>query len=121
MLQRKSLKLSIAVLYLVLISILFCLPGAALPKVNWLSKIWFDKWMHIGFFALLVVVWSWAVNSTQKKMVATVLIAAAVYGISVEIVQDQFIANRSFDTGDWIADIFGSFIGLWFWDRYIKK
>ena len=121
MLQRKDLRLSIAVLYLVLISILFCLPGAALPKVNWLSKIWFDKWVHIGFFALLIVVWLWAVKSTNRKMVVAILMAAAVYGFSVEIVQDQFIANRSFDVGDWIADIIGSFAGLWFWDRYIKK
>ena len=121
MLQRKDLRLSIAVLYLVLISILFCLPGAALPKVNWLSKIWFDKWVHIGFFALLIVVWLWAVKSTNRKMVVAIMMAAAVYGLSVEIVQDQFIANRSFDVGDWIADIIGSFAGLWFWDRYIKK
>ena len=54
-------------------------------------------------------------------MVVAILMAAAVYGFSVEIVQDQFIANRSFDVGDWIADIIGSFAGLWFWDRYIKK
>jgi VanZ family protein len=121
MLKRKAFKLIIAVLYLVFISFLFCLPGAALPKVNWLSRIWFDKWVHIGLFALLIVVWSWAVNSTQKKIVFTMLVAAALYGITIEIVQDQFIANRSFDIGDWLADIAGSFIGLWFWGRYIKK
>ncbi len=121
MFQRPQVRLSIAVVYLVFISILFCLPGSAFPKDDWLDKVYFDKWVHIGFFALLIILWSWAVNSTQRKSIATLLIAAALYGITVEVVQDQFIANRGFDIGDWIADMIGSFAGLWFWDRYIKK
>ncbi len=40
---------------------------------------------------------------------------AAFYGIGVETVQDQFIANRSFDIGDWIADMIGAVAGIWVW------
>ncbi|HUQ97705.1 MAG TPA: VanZ family protein [Chitinophagaceae bacterium] len=121
MILSARIRLSLALLYFLIISFLFCLPGSVLPKEDWLSKIYFDKWVHIGFFAVLVVLWLWALLPSKKVLVWLLLAAAAVYGITVEIVQDQFIPNRSFDIGDWMADMTGSFIGLWFWNRYIKK
>ena len=113
-------RIVIALLYLVFISILFCLPGSALPKNNWLSKIHFDKLVHIGFFLVLVVSWLWALK-LFKKGIVVLLISAAVYGLLVELVQDRLIANRSFDLGDLVADMAGALAGLWFWNRYIKK
>lgn len=121
MFNNKWNRLALAALYLIGITVLFCLPGSAIPKNNWMTAIRFDKWVHVGFFCMLVVVWNWAVNSTEKKDTATILVAAAAYGIGVEVVQDQFISHRSFDVGDWVADMAGSFIGLWLWSRYIKK
>lgn len=99
---------------------MFCLPGSVLPNENWLSKIYFDKWVHIGFFAVLLLLWLW-VLMPDKKGVLWLLAAAVLYGITVEFVQDRFIPNRSFDLGDWAADITGSIGGIWFWNRYIKK
>lgn len=109
-----------ACIYFIVISVLFFLPGSVLPKEDWLSKIYFDKWVHTGFFAVLVMLWLW-VLMPEKKGVIWLIAAAALYGISVEIIQDRFIPNRSFDLGDWIADMTGSFLGLWLWHRYIKK
>lgn len=113
-------RLATAVLYFIFISVMFCLPGSVLPKEDWLSRIYFDKWVHIGFFAVLLVLWLWALMP-EKKVAVWLLLAALIYGITVEVVQDRFIPNRSFDLGDWAADTVGSFIGLWFWSRYIKK
>ena len=31
----------------------YCLPGSDMPKVGWLDKIYFDKWVHIGMFGVL--------------------------------------------------------------------
>ena len=121
MLQRRGLRLTLAIAYLLIISVLFCLPGSAFPKSNWLSDIYFDKWVHIGFFAVLIILWNWAANSTNRNWSWTILVAAVMYGLVVEFVQHNFIPNRGFDMGDWIADIAGSLLGVWFYGRYIKK
>lgn len=76
----------LASVYLIIISALFCLPGSALPKADWLSKIYFDKWVHIGFFFVLIIIWLWALQ-LFKKAIVFLLIAAAIYGLTVEIVQ----------------------------------
>ena len=37
-----------------LVLILICLPGDDLPKTDdWMSAIYFDKWVHIGLFSIL--------------------------------------------------------------------
>ena len=122
MLLSKPLRLTLAVLYFVFISVLFVLPGSAFPKDDWMSKVFFDKWVHIGLFLGLSVTWSWALGISSAKYLRTLLFLFAFYGIGVEVVQHQFVANRSFDIGDWIADLVGAVLGLWFWwGRYIKK
>lgn len=118
----KHLRLTLAVFYVVFISVLFILPGSAFPKNDWLAKIWFDKWVHIGLFLGGAVAWSWALELLEVKYLRMLFIILALYGIGVEIVQDRLVPNRSFDIGDWIADMAGSVLGLWFWwYRYIKK
>jgi VanZ family protein len=111
----------VAIVYLLIISALFCLPGSAFPKANWLTKIYFDKWVHIGFFAVLIILWNWAANSTNKSYTVIIMALAIAYGLGVEFVQHNFIPNRGFDIGDWLADIAGSFVGLWLWVKYISS
>jgi VanZ family protein len=113
-------RIAAALIYFIFISVLFFLPGSVLPKEDWLSKIYFDKWVHVGFFAVLLVLWLWALMPARRTAV-WFIVAAVVYGIVVEFIQDRFIPNRSFDLGDWAADTTGSLIGLWFWRRYIKN
>jgi VanZ family protein len=119
-LSSRRIRIASALLYFAFISFLFCLPGSAFPKSNWFSKVHFDKWVHIGFFAMLVVLWLWALVPDKRGMV-WLMLAAGLYGLCVEVVQDQFIPNRALDLGDWAADVAGSFAGLWFWSRYVKK
>jgi VanZ family protein len=110
----------LALLYVTFISVMFFLPGSAFPKETWLSKIYFDKWVHIGFFLVLLLLWLWALLPSRLGTY-WLLAIAAVYGISVEIVQDQFVSNRSFDLGDWVADMTGALVAVWLWGRYRKK
>ena len=118
----KTSRILLATLYFLFISVLFVLPGSAFPKDDWMAKIYFDKWVHIGLFAALAVAWSWALPIRQVKFLRTLFFALMFYGIMVELVQDRFVPNRSFDRGDWIADMVGSLIGIVFWYRvYIKK
>jgi VanZ family protein len=110
----------LAVFWLFIISFLFFLPGSALPKENCLDQVYFDKWVHFGFFALLLFLWRFYLPISKRYHVL-ILVAALAYGTGVEYIQHYFIANRSFDLGDVIADMAGALAGVVIWDRYIKK
>lgn len=110
-----------AIGWLVLCTILLVLPGSSFPREDWLSKIWFDKWVHIGLFAVMVVLWCWGLLQKNKKHFVLIAGVALVYGIVMEFVQQYFVSNRSFDIGDIIADAAGCIIGYFISSRYIKK
>jgi VanZ like family len=120
-LTSNYVKFLLAILWLIFVTYLFCLPGAALPKADWMSRIWFDKWVHIGVFIGLVFLWSRALQLVTRKSLLLLILIAVVYGFVIEIVQDRFIPNRSFDWSDLLADFVGCMIGLRVWLRGIKK
>jgi VanZ family protein len=114
--------------WFIISTILLTIPGSAFPQENWLGKIWFDKWVHIGMFAIMTFLGCWAIH--KKHTVAGKLRAAfmwigltcLVYGIGMEFVQLHFITNRSFDNGDIVADVIGCTVGvLYSTKRYIKN
>lgn len=109
----------LAVCWLLLISVLFFLPGSALPKEDWLDKIYFDKWVHVGFFAVLLFLWR-CLFPVGKKYDGGLMVAALLYGLSVEVIQHYLVANRSFDAGDVLADAVGALAGIWLWKGYKK-
>ena len=121
MMQRieKSVKF-LAVLWLLFISVMFFLPGSALPQEDWLDRIYFDKWVHIGFFALLLFLWRFYFPPDAKYTWLLLLLALG-YGLGVEFIQRDFIANRSFDLTDVVADMSGALAGVWFWNRRKKN
>ncbi len=43
------------------------------------------------------------------------LFCALLYGFVIEILQDRFVTNRSFDLYDVVADVVGSICGLGTW------
>jgi VanZ family protein len=102
-------------------SILFFLPGSALPKENWLDQIYFDKWVHIGLFAVLIFLWRSSFNYKISNYNLILFFTALLYGFMVEVIQLYFISNRSFDLYDVAADMTGSVLGLLIWLRTYKK
>jgi VanZ family protein len=107
---------------------LLTIPGSAFPKENWLDKIWFDKWVHIGMFAIMVTLWCWAmlkmhsVSTRLRTVFIWIGLLSLSYGVGMEFVQKYFINNRSFDVGDIIADAVGCTLGVFFsLKRYVKK
>ena len=112
---------SLAITWLVIMSILFFLPGSAFPSENWLDWIYFDKWVHIGLFAVLIFLWrssfDWEVNNYNLLL----LFSALLYGLMVEFIQRYWIPNRSFDLYDVLSDMTGSVLGLLIWLRVHRK
>ena len=107
----------LAVGWLLFITILFFLPGSSFPKQNWFSKIYIDKWVHTGVFAVLLFLWRSAFELQLKYYHLLLLIFALLYGFTVELVQKQWVPNRDFDLYDIMADMAGAILGLvvWFW------
>jgi len=106
-----------AVFWLLLITGLLCTPGTKFPKITWEDKIWFDKWVHIFLFMILVILWCKAyfhkknIQSDRHKIFFKIMVVGCLYGIAMELVQKYFIPFRSFDLMDIIADGIGCFIG----------
>ena len=130
MLSHKNSRISflVAISLLLLITILLCTPGAKFPKVGWQDKIWFDKWVHVVLFMALVVSWCWFYSgkkeqsTNSKKTFITIAVVSLLYGIVMELVQEQFIPNRSFEIPDIISDGVGAVLGYFIAVRkYIKK
>ncbi len=114
----RNLLLPIAAL--IFFTILFCLPGSAFPKDDLLSEMYFDKWVHIGIFTVLLFLWCRALNVNQVIFYIILVILAIMYGFLIELIQDKLVDNRSWDLGDVVADFIGSIVGVLVWYGYKK-
>ena len=112
---------SVAITWFIVMCILFFLPGSDLPQANWLDAIYFDKWVHIGLFAMLTFLWRSAFDLDLNHYNWIILFTAILYGLSVEFIQRYWIPNRSFDLFDLLADTVGSLIGIAVWSVVYKK
>jgi VanZ family protein len=107
---------------------LFTLPGTAFPSQNWMDELPVDKAAHLILFAIMVLLfyrgWRQQTANQNKKagMYGWYLVPALalLYGIAIELVQQQWIPNRSFEGMDIVADAAGCMLGF-FWGRRTWK
>ena len=107
--------------WFLMMNVLFFLPGSALPEASWFSKVYLDKWFHIGLFGGLLFLWrssfDWEAPYYNRLLVG----CAILYGFLIEVIQYQWIPNRSFDLYDVVADTLGSIVGLMVWHSAYRK
>lgn len=115
-----------AIVFFILSLVLLCLPGSTIPKYPWLALVHADKWVHIGMFGLLCLLFSRPVQHSQlpaagkRKWFLLIAIAGISYGITMEFVQKYWVANRSFEIWDIAADSAGCLISyLWSRNRVV--
>ena len=122
-LLKKNKYLLYAIGWFIVVTILLTIPGNDFPKTDdWLNRIQFDKWVHIGLFSLLTWLFCRSVISKTLLIFGYIAIACLVYGIIMEFVQRDFIPNRSFDFWDIVADGTGSALGFFYSVKtYLKK
>jgi VanZ family protein len=108
------------ILGFIVATMLFCLPGEEFPEAGWLDQLHLDKFIHVGLFIMLVVLWCLPAGYRleNKKRVDTIYIwitvAFIIYGIAIEFIQRNFIPHRSFDFFDIVADAIGCGLGFFF-------
>ena len=102
-----------------LVLILLCLPGYDLPKADdWMSAIYFDKWVHTGLFSVMTFLFIMPLKNVdiplakKKSTALKICIALSIWGLTTEFIQKYFIAGRSFDLWDWGADSVGVLFAL---------
>lgn len=106
-----------AVIWLVISAILLMLPGSAFPAITWLTKVHFDKIVHVVMFTILVwlfcraIFYNNIVNPKSLLLFLFVFLLSVFYGLLMEYLQGTFAAYRSFDWGDVVADIIGGTAG----------
>lgn len=111
---------------LIVATVLFCLPGKEFPEQDWFAKIYLDKWVHIGLFAVLVSLWTLPfihrIDDAPRLRVLFIWIALClvVYGVAIEFIQGWFIPYRTFGIDDIAADVIGCGAGLLFALRRVR-
>ena len=110
------------ILMLVVATVLFCLPGKEFPEHDWFAKIYLDKWIHVGLFTLLVVLWTLPfihqIDELRRLRILFIWVTLCFifYGIAIEFMQGWFIPYRTFGVDDIVADTVGCTLGH-FWAR----
>lgn len=116
-----------AIIWFFAILYMMCLPGSDIPKVEWLNKIYFDKWVHIGVFTLLGLLFCWPFyhsNFNRKERLRyfiKIAIAISVWGLAIEFIQKFWIPGRGFELTDWAADSLGALLACLFSARIFMK
>lgn len=114
----KSGRLRAILFFILLITslALFSLPGKNIPHLSWLNIPHLDKLIHaIIFCSLSTSFYIWLTvyfPAAGIKLVIFIILILIGYGIGIEFLQDKYIAGRSFEQMDILADTSGCFIFL---------
>ena len=104
-----------AVGWTIIIFILMILPPGSLPNRGIFGVPNLDKLVHMVMFGGFVWFWYYSRNGDGKTkgLLFRLVLLSAVYGISMEFVQENF-TERNFDIWDIVADISGAAL-VWIW------
>ncbi len=106
MFKNHNKKIYVAIIWLIITTILLCIPGKNLPHKTWFSIYQIDKLVHILIFFILSYLFCNIKNEFIWKIFVVML--CCIYGGLMEIVQEKFVSNRSFDFFDILANAVGS-------------
>jgi VanZ family protein len=107
---------------------LVMIPGKQLPESEFLFEIDFDKFVHVGIFGLLAVLFCWPFYKTdtsrKNRIIYFIVIAllTSAVGYCTELMQKYWAEGRSYDLMDWLADSTGA-LGAFIFSRivFLKK
>ncbi len=114
----------LSVLWAIFICYMCLVPSKTLPKVE-INNI--DKAVHFTFYFVLVVLmyWGWkkqdAFQGLYSNTFIKVFIIACFYGISIEVMQGVFTADRHFELLDEAANASGAAAGGLFAVKIVKR
>lgn len=102
-----------AIVFFIVTIVLLTLPGSSFPTSHLFDIPYFDKWVHVGLFGLLCLLFSFPIidlslsDSQKRNWFMGISFIGICYGISIELIQKYWIPNRSFEMFDILADTTG--------------
>lgn len=102
-------------------------PGKEIPSFEWNQLLSLDKIAHVFVYALLSILMLTGFNKQflfkkiRENAIYIVLVYSLVLGVSLEMIQHHFIADRTFEWTDIIANIIGTFAGGYTFFLIYKK
>ena len=111
-------------LWFLLIYRLLTMPASNVPSWPFLDKLYFDKWVHCGLFAVLIFLFSFPFKNFfphYNILYLLISILGLLYGIGMEYVQKYFTTDRDFEILDMVADGVGCLFGFLFIQWQLKK
>jgi hypothetical protein len=96
------------------------LPGSDFPDLSFWRGVTFDKFAHMLFYAVFVVLLAigevkhrrFSANRSRSLKVGFVL--GGIYGVLIELMQAWVFTGRSYDISDIMANTIGCLIGVIF-------
>jgi len=99
------------IIWAIIIFVLCSMPGDSLPQTSMVQIPHFDKMVHFGLFfvmgILLISELRYQTKLGTYHIATVVFVVVAVYGGTIEILQEHFFINRSGDFWDLCADVTG--------------
>ena len=106
------LRITLSIIYLVIIVLLSLLPSSDLPDVPLVSGE--DKWIHMCMYLGLGFVTCWSLDRTGKRMPPVYLLILGVFmwGVLMEVLQQLMANGRALEFTDMLANLAGAIAGL---------
>ena len=107
-----------AMLWALFILVLCGIPGRDIPHISFLELLAFDKFVHAGIFFVLILLTvrgfelQTDFSLLQRAPQIIALFLCVMYGGLLELMQEAFFKERTADLYDFIANSFGSVLGL---------
>lgn len=110
--SKPWLRITLSIIYLVLIVLLSLLPTSDLPDIPFLSGE--DKWIHFCMYLGLGFVASWSLDRKGKPMLPLYVLLAGLFmwGVLMEVLQRLMSNGRGMDILDMFANLAGAVAGL---------
>ena len=110
--SKPWLRITLSLVYLVVIVLLSLLPSSNLPNIPYFSGE--DKWIHFCMYAGLGFLTCWSLDTRGRRMppLYVLLIGVFLWGVLMEILQRLMSNGRSMELLDMLANLAGAVAGL---------
>ena len=104
------------------IIVLSCIPGDQIPKTFLDEILGIDKLAHLFFYMVMAILWMvhFQLKYRDNRYALVVFMFCTGFGLMMEIFQQQFFKDRTFDWYDGSANAIGVILGIFLFGRFAK-
>ncbi len=116
------------IIWMGIIVYLSLMPASDLPNHDLFRLLFVDKWIHAFLFFILALLlfYSWEINESYLLKAVVLSFTCILFGISIEVMQNEFTTTRKFEWLDIVSDSVGTlaYVAIWLRRRsidFLKK